>query len=287
VAGPSITHDARVGATPREAEKACVLDLQSEPTGTLRGARVQRHPMSESPSAHSLDLEIGHQPDDVSCGATCLQALYGYYGDRDALEDVLRDVPQLENGGTLSANLAIHALRRGYRARIYTYNLTVFDPTWFRPDGPDLSEKLRAQAEAKRDPRLTEATSAYLEYISLGGELEMVDLTADLLRRWLVRGRPLLIGLSSTYLYQAAREVGSDTLHDDDVRGMPTGHFVVLSGWNDEDYTVRVADPFRDNPHFKQHFYWLPVERLITAILLGVLTYDGNLLVLVPGDAPF
>ena len=242
--------------------------------------------MSESTSAHSLDLVIGHQPDDVSCGATCLQAVYGYYGDHDALEDVHGDVPQLENGGTLSANLAIHALRRGYRARIYTYNLTVFDPTWFRPGAAELADKLRAQAAAKQNARLTEATAAYLEYLALGGELEMVDLTPRLLRRWLVRGRPLLIGLSSTYLYQAAREVGSDTLQDDDVRGIPTGHFVVLSGWNDEDDTVRVADPFKDNPHFKQHVYWLPVERLITAILLGVLTYDGNLLVLAPGEAP-
>jgi len=41
-------------------------------------------------------------------------------------------------GGTLAVNLANHALRRGYRALIVTYNLTVFDPSWFRADRPDL-----------------------------------------------------------------------------------------------------------------------------------------------------
>jgi hypothetical protein len=234
---------------------------------------------------HSLDLEIGPQPDDVSCGATCLQAVYRYYGNLDALEDVLDDVPQLENGGTLAANLAIHALKRGYRALMYTYNLRVFDPTWFEPGAGDLRDKLHAQAKAKNNPRVTEATGAYLEYLELGGELAMVDLTPALLRQWLIKDRPILSGLSSTYLYQAAREVGNETLHDDDIRGHPTGHFVVLSGWDDEKNTVRIADPFKDNPHFEKHIYWLPVQRLITAILLGVLTYDGNLLVLEPGEA--
>jgi dihydroorotase len=45
---------------------------------------------------------------------------------------------------------------------------------------------------------------------------------------------------------------------------------------------VCVADPLEDTPRIQDHIYWLPVERVITAILLGVLTYDGNLLVLEP-----
>jgi hypothetical protein len=241
--------------------------------------------MPKPNSGHSLDLDITSQPDDVSCGATCLQAVYRYFGDFDALDDLHKAVPQLESGGTLAANLAIHALQRGYRALMYTYNLAVFDPTWFRPGAGSLVEKLRAQSRAKNEPRLTEATGAYLEYLERGGELAMVDLTPALLRHWLVRDRPILSGLSSTYLYQAAREVGSETLQDDDIRGHPTGHFVVLSGWDDDEHAVRVADPFKDNPHFQKHIYWLPVQRLITAILLGVLTYDGNLLMIEPADS--
>lgn len=238
--------------------------------------------MPKSPLGRILDFEIGAQPDDVSCGATCLQAVYRYYHDTQALEDVSLAVPQLESGGTLAANLGIHALERGYRAVIYTYNLAVFDPSWFPAEGVDLAGKLRAQARAKGDPRLSEATAAYLEYLELGGRLEMVDLTPDLLRRWLLEDRPILSGLSSTYLYQAPREIGVDTLEDDDIRGLPTGHFVVLSGWDEAHQTVRIADPFKDNPQFQRHLYWIPVQRLITAILLGVLTYDGNLLVLEP-----
>jgi hypothetical protein len=245
--------------------------------------------MSRPPLRHSLEFEIARQPDDVTCGPTCLQAVYRYYGDIKALEDVIAEVPQLETGGTLAAHLAIHALRHGYRALMYTYNLAVFDPTWFRAEPPDLIEKLREHARAKNDPRLAIATDSYIEYLELGGELAMVDLSDDLLRRWLHAGRPILTGLSSTYLYSSSREVGSDVLYDDDIRGVPTGHFVVLSGWDERQRMVRIADPVESEPH--SHLYpqryvdWVPVQHVINAILLGVLTYDGNVLVLEPpGD---
>jgi hypothetical protein len=160
----------------------------------------------------------------------------------------------------------------------------VFDPSWFQGEHPVLSERLRAQASVKGDAKLSEATEAYLEFLSLGGELTMEDLTPGLLRRWLEQRRPILTGLSSTFLYRSARETGDDILKEDDVRGVPTGHFVVLCGWDPEERKVCVADPYHDNPRFQSHIYWLPVDRVINAILLGVLTYDANLLVLEPPE---
>ena len=65
------------------------------------------------------------------------------------LEQVIAEVPVLENGGTLDVLLANHALTRGYSARIFTYNVQMFDPTWFRREGVDLAERLRLQLEHK------------------------------------------------------------------------------------------------------------------------------------------
>ena len=62
---------------------------------------------------------------------------------------------------------------------------------------------------------------------------------------------------------------------------VPTPYF---SGWDEDERTVRVADPLESHPHFRRHIYWLPVQRVINAILLGVLTYDANLLVLEPPE---
>jgi hypothetical protein len=237
-----------------------------------------------SSGRYAFDLEILTQPDDSTCGPTCLHAVYRYFKDSVALDDVIAEVPRLASGGTLAVNLANHALRRGYRALIVTYNLTAFDPSWFSGDRPDLAERLRAQAAAKEDARLSEATEAYLEFLRLGGELTMEDLSPGLLRRWLEQGQPILTGLSATFLYRCAREIGDEVLSLDDVRGVPTGHFVVLCGWDAEERKVRVADPYQDELRTYEHIYWLPVERVINAILLGVLTYDANLLVLDPPE---
>ena len=80
----------------------------------------------------NLGFDIQAQPDDVTCGPTCLHSLYQYYGDKIPLKDVIRDVKSLRTGGTLAVMLGNHALKRGYKAHIYTYNLNVFDPTWFK-----------------------------------------------------------------------------------------------------------------------------------------------------------
>lgn len=225
---------------------------------------------------------IAPQPDDRTCGPTCLYSVYGYYGDQVPLEEVIREVPQLDSGGTLGVHLANHALRRGYRATIYTYNLHIYDPTWFAP-GVDLAEKLRAQRAEKVDPRLLGATDAYLEFLERGGELRFHDLNGALIRGFLRRGLPILTGLSATYLYRCARE-DPNTEEYDDVGGEPMGHFVVLCAYDRLRRSVTVADPLLPNPVSTTQLYAVPQDRLIAAILLGIVTYDANLLIIAPAD---
>lgn len=228
-----------------------------------------------------LPLEILSQPDDTTCGPTCLHAVYRYYGENIPLERVIAEVPTLEEGGTLGVFLGGHALARGYRATIYTYNLQMFDPSWFGPEPVDLSAKLRQQSEAQNDHKLRAATEGYLEFLALGGRLRLEDLTPRLIRKYLVRGRPILTGLSATYLHRSPREVGPSG-ESDDIRGEPTGHFVVLCGYEPHTRQVLVADPLHPNPLAVTHIYSIGIERVLGAILLGIVTYDANLLILEP-----
>lgn len=234
----------------------------------------------------NLELEIARQPNDSTCGPTCLHAVYRYYGDPISLEQVIDEVASLETGGTLAVQLACHALSRGFQATIYTYNLHLFDPTWFRGGGVDLAERLREQANVKSDPKLRAATGAYLEFLAKGGRMRFRELNGELIRGHLRKNRPILTGLSATYLYDCSREFGTHQLSYDDVRGEPVGHFVVLSGYDQRERLVMVADPLHDNPGFSSPYYSVGMQRLLGAILLGVLTYDANLLVLEPGDEP-
>lgn len=230
-----------------------------------------------------LQLSIQAQPTDSTCGPTCLHAVYGYYGDTIPLEQVIAEVPTLETGGTLAVLLGNHALSRGYSATIYTYNVRLFDPSWFAPGAPDVRERLRAQCAVKKSARLQVSTDAYVRFLDMGGRVRFEDLTRSLIRKYLNRRTPILTGLSATYLYRTPREDRDDK--PDDVRGEPTGHFVVLSGYDRERRTITVADPLWPNPISETHLYEININRVVNAVLLGIVTYDCNLLVVTPGHA--
>jgi hypothetical protein len=230
-----------------------------------------------------LRFAIRAQPGDTTCGPTCLHAVYNYFGDKISLRTVIAQVKQLKGGGTLAVLLGCHALRRGYRAKLYTFNLQVFDPSWFRPNAPALEERLTTQMQVKKNPKVRLASKAYREFLRLGGNIAFEDLTGTLIRGLLKRSIPILTGLSATYLYRTAREVAlGDKMDYDDIHGEPAGHFVVLCGYNMQERTAVVADPLLPNPISDSPIYTVRLNRLICAIMLGILTYDANLLVVTP-----
>lgn len=232
-----------------------------------------------SVESHNLGVTILPQPNDVTCGPTSLHAVYTYYGDSISLGQVTKEVKQLQNGGTLGVLLANHALRRGYRATIYSYNLHMFDPSWAILEKDAMLAKLEEQLQYKKSRKFAFASKAYMEFLRLGGKLRFEVLTASLLRKLLRDGTPVLTGLSATWLYQSQREIGETNTYDD-VRGEPSGHFVVLSGFNADNKLVRVADPLNPNPISQSsQYYDVEINRLINAILLGIVTYDANLLI--------
>lgn len=238
------------------------------------------------PATLRLPVKILPQPDETTCGPTCLHAVYQYWGDDEALDAVVTRAGRLELGGTFAVFLACDALRKGYRATIYTYNLNVFDPTWFVRSGVNIAERLQQQREAKFDNnRLQQATTGYLEFLKLGGRLRMMDLSRGLIHGMLRRKHPILTGLSSTHLYRTPREYGpSDS--PDDIRGLPAGHFVVIAGYDMERRKVLVMDPYQQNPYGRSHEYWIGIDRVIGAVLLGIVTHDANLLVIHPRHRP-
>ncbi|MEZ6097039.1 MAG: hypothetical protein R3C03_22925 [Pirellulaceae bacterium] len=247
------------------------------------------------------DFQILPQPNETTCGPTCLQAVYQFFDDNIELPEVIEHTPQLdEDGGTLGVLLGLSALGRGYDCKIFTYNLRIFDPSWFEPTklkpdehepyfhGPneripcvDLYEKLNEQIRVKEGVKFTNACRAYQQFLKSGGHVRMHELNKSLIRHFLEHSMPILTGLSATYLYMSARERQRD-MKPDDIRGTPTGHFVVLCGETRHKKLVRVADPYVPNPFAKDRIYEVGFDRVINAILLGVLTYDANLLIIKP-----
>ena len=226
-----------------------------------------------------IELDILSQPNENTCGPTCLHAVYRYFNDHVDLGKLVHEVHSFEDGGTLAVWLGCHALERGYQAILYTYNLQLFDPTWFTKENVNLYKKLQQQLRFKREQKLVRASKAFQDFLKLGGVVKLEDMNRDLLRKYLSQKLPILAGLSSTFLYRSAREKGVEY---DDIRGEPSGHFVVLCGYNKETKQVLVADPLASNPYSPTRKYEVHLDRVICSILLGILPHDANFLIIRP-----
>jgi hypothetical protein len=236
-----------------------------------------------------MNIVIQVQPDDETCGPTSLHAIYKYYGFNINLEEIIQNVERSLSGGTLTPMLGKHALQNGFKSKIYIYNLNIFDPTWFtqaQADSRFLIRKLEAQMEFKNDIYISTETLAYIDFLKHGGTLCFHSLNVNLLKKYFLRGVPILTALSATYLYRSSREYftpNGKSIYDD-IRGTPCGHFVVLCGYDSQKQLVVVADPHPTNPLFKEQYYKVSVNRVINSIMLGVLTYDANLLIIEPKE---
>ncbi len=225
-----------------------------------------------------LALDISRQPTDTTCGPTSLHAVYNFFDANLPLQEVISSIEYLDDGGTLAVMLGIDALKRGFKADIYTFNLKIFDPSWFKEEDIDLKDKLKQQLKHKTSPKFRQASKAYIQFLNLGGNIHYKTLNKEFIQHYLLKNVPILTGLSATYLYNEKRETG-DPVYFDDIKGAPSGHFVVLKGIDIENGTVQVLDPLHANP-FEKQAYSVNIDHLICAILLGVITYDANLLII-------
>jgi len=224
------------------------------------------------------ELSVPAQPDDESCGITCLQAIYNYYKDPAPFEQLQNEIEHWNTGGTVGVNLARHALSRGYSAEIYTYNIKIFDPTWKNLAEKELASKLKLRQRKSRSKKQKKVIGFYKDFLRKGGAIKFDDLDESLLDRLFAKRRPIICGLSATYLYQNMRETPNN--EENDIVGNPVGHFVVVSEWDAKLRVVTIQDPLRKNPISETGTYRLPFVKFSNAVMLGILTYDENLLVI-------
>jgi len=239
-------------------------------------------------ASHEIAVGQFSQPDDVTCGPTCLLKVFNHFGLELVLDDVLGEIDRNEDGGTLAVFLGLAALGRDFEATIYSYDLRIFDPTWRTLPSDQLAEKIRLRIPHLSSAKARRSATAYLEFIDRGGKLAFEELTPALLKRILDREHPILAGLSATHLYGFSRERHDPVTHqllDDDVAGDPTGHFVVITGYEFWGRRFVVRDPATHVPETQDGRLVVDAHRLINSILLGDLTYDAVLLEISKNDA--
>lgn len=244
--------------------------------------KKEERPLTPAPSmkkkAAHRRFKIVAQPTETSCGPTCLHSVYQHFEDSYPLEQIIADIPENPDGGTYSVMLANHALSRGYQATIYSYNLRVFDPTWAELTSEQIAPKLAKRREHTTSKRARSNLSAYIQFLENGGQMRFDELDSALLAMLLANDRPLIAGLNSTHLYRSSRLKKNGK--DDDVVGEVEGHFVTLFEYDHANKQVLVADPYHKNPLSDSQVYAIAPQRLINSVMLGIVTYDANLLVI-------
>src|SRR5436305_1632081 len=55
-----------------------------------------------------------------------------------------------------------------------------------------------------------------------------------------------------------------------------------VAGYDCDRHRVLVADPYGPNPFSPTQEYWINVDRVVNAVLLGIVTHDANLLIISP-----
>lgn len=226
-------------------------------------------------------LKIKPQPTESTCGPTCLQAVYNFHNHQIGLEKIISEINELESGGVLGVQLGVHALEQGFSSTIYTHNIRVFDPTWFKLSQADVLKKLELQIAGPKSPRIRSASGLYHEFISKGGKVLLETLTPEFLLDLIKTKGPIITGLSATYLYRSPREHGPMCDYDD-ILGEPQGHFVIIAGISEDGQVAWISDPHEHNPAYEGQHYSVSTIELINSILIGVLTYDANLIIIQP-----
>lgn len=244
-------------------------------------------PVPGPPLRTRLELAVPRmaQPDEFTCGPTCLHQVLLYYKDVRPLPQILAALRRNPDGGTLAVYLGLAALEMGYNAALYPLGLRVVDPTWRGWTFHNLRERIAQRAKVQTNEAWRLEHEAYVQFLDAGGKLFVEELSPALLVRILRREHPVVCGLSATYLYGTMRE-RSDDLEYDDLRGESAGHFVVLCGYTGGGLHFHVRDPSVHVPFSATGRYTVGAQRLTNAILLGDATRDAVLLEVWPRTKP-
>jgi hypothetical protein len=151
-----------------------------------------------------LQLDILAQPDNVTCGPTCLHAVYRFYGDQLPLDQVI----QRDSAASRRWDIGCFAGVPRFAPRLRRDHFDVQSAD-LRPDlvSAPISLAWRIVCELRWPSSGSSKLACGERGLSgiatdLGGRIQMEDFTSRLIRRYLKREIPILTGLSATYLYR-------------------------------------------------------------------------------------
>jgi len=221
-----------------------------------------------------IPIKIFSQSDDSSCGLCCLKMVLSYLGRNIPFDVLEKMMPPFFDIGIYDSQIGETALDLGFSSTIYTYNYRIFHPIWNRLERRDLIGKLLIKQACAMTPQQAYAAECYIHYLQKGGDLFFYPLSKEMIIAHLAQNLPVIAGLEMSFLYDCM------TFYDEFSEHRAT-HFIVVHGYNPEENTFHVSDPWHSIPlPHDTGQYMIDADRVVNAIFLGEHWNDSAIIVI-------
>ena len=221
-----------------------------------------------------------------ACGPASLLQIMKFFGFNKTLQEILFELnvipSEFNKYGVSEGEMGIYAINNGFNAHLISYDTNRFDPTW--NFSKNIKKKLKQRLNFLRnatDSDFKQNYSSYYKLISTKHILEFINkknskisfkpISHKLLHHYLELGIPPLVLVNSTLFYLRKRKYHKKK---DDIRGRENGHWVVISGFDKENYII--TDP--STKAKKNGIYSIEKDRLLNCII----QYGPVLLIVYP-----
>lgn len=208
-----------------------------------------------------------------SCIPACLQQVFGYFAKPISQKEIMKNIKNPQNGMSIPAAGAF-AKKYGFRPIIITNNINIFDPSWFNLSNEKLLMDLQKRKKFVNKYNQS-LINDYLEYLKLGGRISFKTINQGLLTKYLSQNIPIIMELSSTFLYKKRKSTKPGRFNDA-FKGEIEGHGIVVAGFDKNKF--KVVDPdSKSNPYSKSGIYWVFIDELI----MSFASLEGKSLLLI------
>lgn len=212
------------------------------------------------PSEH-----VFQQPDDSNCGPSTLEMVYRFKGiDRD-VPQILKDFHFGPKGElTYPPQLARDLQRNGVKTNLLISSPSVVSPAWSEWNNDQLIDALKDWVTLNPEHEKHVLGLHTLFYLQEGGSIDIHSYAADDWKQMLDRKSLLIVGVDEVWLWgHRFKEFESEI---DDMKGKSDGHFVLVTGYTDNRFSV--LDPYPTGLKNRNGQYEVEQSQLINASLL-------------------
>jgi hypothetical protein len=210
----------------------------------------------------NLKLQVPYfKQKKMTCGPSCLQQVLAYYGIKITLDEILKEVKMFKYGTWINY-LGIYAAEHKFKVKLICNNVHYIDPSWFKLPRIKLIKKIQTALKKERNKMRKDGFFSLLDYLKTNAEIIFQIPSKKILINCLKKNVPIIICLSSTVLRGRKRFDFKKNKHSE--YGEPTGHFVVISGYKNNNFII--TDPsvkyggVHEVPENKLIFSWFSLS---------------------------